>query len=84
MNNPESELNTINKELEPNLLLDLESQPIEEEKETIQPFQQCAKRDLWEQKYGMYFTIDVEDEKAKLLEKNRPPRKPLSPYIFFS
>jgi len=39
---------------------------------------------VWEQKYSQYFTIDIEEEKAKLLEKNRPPRKPLSPYIFFS
>tara|TARA_B110000285_G_C15018103_1_gene560100 strand:+ start:338 stop:667 length:330 start_codon:yes stop_codon:yes gene_type:complete len=39
---------------------------------------------VWEQKYSQYFTVDIEEEKAKLLEKNRPPRKPLSPYIFFS
>jgi hypothetical protein len=26
----------------------------------------------------------VEEEKEKLLYKRKPPRKPLSPYIFFS
>lgn len=51
---------------------------------SIQPFQNCAKRQLWEQKYSHFFKLDVEEEKEKLLYKRKPPRKPLSPYIFFS
>lgn len=84
MNNPEQETQAINKQSEEQIAIETESQPEEESKETIQPFQKCQKRDVWEQKYSQYFTVDIEEEKAKLLEKNRPPRKPLSPYIFFS
>lgn len=84
MNNSEQLIPTINNQPDDKIVIEMESQQEEESKETIQPFQKCLKRDVWEQKYSQYFTIDIEEEKAKLLEKNRPPRKPLSPYIFFS
>ena len=39
---------------------------------------------MWEQKYRHFFTMDFEEEKTKMLENKKQPRKPLSPYIFFS
>jgi hypothetical protein len=50
----------------------------------IQPFQSCAKRKEWDEKFAEFFKLDMEKEKEKLEAKKKPPRKPLSPYIFFS
>ena len=51
---------------------------------TIQPFQMCPRRLEWDEKYGSHFKLDLAEEKKKIFEKKKPPRKPLSPYIFFS
>lgn len=42
------------------------------------------KRKVLQQKYEQFFKMDLEQEKVKILEKGKPPRAPLSPYIFFS
>lgn len=49
-----------------------------------QPFEQSAKRDEWDRLYAEHFKMDVEKEKEKIIESKKQPRKPLSPYIFFS
>ena len=51
---------------------------------SIQPFQHCMKRDNLENLYSDLYTLDLDNEKAKMIINNKPPRKPLSPYIFFS
>jgi hypothetical protein len=48
------------------------------------PFQMCPKREEWDKKYGPLFKMDVEEEKRLIEEKRKAPRKPLSPYIFYS
>ena len=50
----------------------------------IQLFEQCERRQQLDAKYGDQFTMDLEEEKQKMIDSNKAPRKPLSPYIFFS
>ena len=50
----------------------------------LQPFQFNAKRELWDKLYGEHFKLDIEEEKLKIDKNKKAPRKPLSPYIFFS
>lgn len=50
----------------------------------LQPFEQCSKRELWDQLYSPFFKLEIEKEKEKILITKKQPRKPLSPYIFFS
>ena len=34
--------------------------------------------------YGEFFKLDIDKEKEKIDKNKKAPRKPLSPYIFFS
>jgi hypothetical protein len=42
------------------------------------------KRKEWDRKYSELFTMDLEEEKRQIELKRKAPRKPLSPYIFYS
>jgi hypothetical protein len=53
-------------------------------KPKLQPFEACRKRELWDQKYGHLQKTNIEEEKLKIETNMKPPRKPLSPYLFFS
>lgn len=53
-------------------------------KAKLQPFEKCHKRQVWDDLYGHLVKTDIEDEKKKVAENMKPPRKPLSPYLFFS
>lgn len=63
--------------------LDLETQPMSASQH-VQPFEKCRQRDEWNRKFGHLITLDIEAEKQTIAERMKPPRKPLSPYIFFS
>lgn len=54
------------------------------QKAKLQPFEQCKKRLLWDRKYGHLSKTNIEEEKQKIETNMKPPRKPLSPYLFFS
>ena len=54
------------------------------EEQCLQPFQFNAKRELWDKLYGTFFKLEIEKEKEKIDKNKKQPRKPLSPYIFFS
>ena len=54
------------------------------EEHCLQPFQFNAKREMWDKLYGDFFMLDIESEKEKIDKNKKAPRKPLSPYIFFS
>ena len=56
----------------------------EAEQGHVQPFQDCERRKEWDRKFGHLFQMDLEVEKQGILDRMKPPRKPLSPYIFFS
>lgn len=53
-------------------------------KTKLQPFEKCLKRKIWDDLYGHLVKADIEEEKKKVEENMKPPRKPLSPYLFFS
>jgi hypothetical protein len=53
-------------------------------KAKLQPFEKCLKRQVWDDLYGNLVKTDIEEEKKKVAENMKPPRKPLSPYLFFS
>jgi hypothetical protein len=38
----------------------------------------------WDRRYGDSFKLDIEEEKDKIRVTKKQPRKPLSPYIFYS
>lgn len=50
----------------------------------MQPFQDCERRQEWDRKFGHLFQMNLQAEKQSILDRMKPPRKPLSPYIFFS